>query len=207
MPAASGDNLTWRGFQEEKLNLMDDGYPINNSVQPHEPSRFTGLYPDSYQTFHAQEQDALRQYARDTTELMNRLDALFERDTEPEPVRFGFDRYGFQEVPIEEPVTRRTILENALQFVMSDRNSNYGEPEDNFGIIAALWAPWLERRLERRNPGDPILTPEDVSPLMVLMKLGRLAHSPYHQDSWNDIAGYAATGGEVAYIRDPNRRK
>jgi hypothetical protein len=33
---------------------------------------------------------------------------------------------------------------------------------------------------------------------MALVKIARLANSPDHMDSWIDIAGYAACGGEIA---------
>jgi hypothetical protein len=33
---------------------------------------------------------------------------------------------------------------------------------------------------------------------MALVKIGRLTNSPSHEDSWTDLCGYAALGGEIA---------
>lgn len=94
-----------------------------------------------------------------------------------------------------EPVTRGSLLEEAGAYVHTDRNSNYGDPEDNFEVIAEIMAAYLKRRF-----GVPIpLKPYDVANLMFAVKLGRLAHNPFHHDSYVDMAGYAAAGAEVAY--------
>jgi len=42
--------------------------------------------------------------------------------------------------------------------------------------------------------------PTDVAQMMVLMKIARLENSPTHMDSWIDVAGYAACGGELAAL-------
>jgi hypothetical protein len=34
---------------------------------------------------------------------------------------------------------RAVVLDEARQCVLSDRNAAYGQPEDNFANIAALW--------------------------------------------------------------------
>ena len=39
---------------------------------------------------------------------------------------------------------------------------------------------------------------QDVYLCMIAVKMSRLIHDSEHEDSWVDIAGYAALGGEVA---------
>ena len=50
-----------------------------------------------------------------------------------------------------------------------------------------------------RRDGEKIL-PSDVAIIMALVKIARLAASPGHEDSWIDLAGYAALGAEIAEI-------
>jgi len=86
-------------------------------------------------------------------------------------------------------MTREEILDQAKQIVSGDRDKQYGQPEDNFAKVAALWANYLE---------TPIGA-EDVAAMMILFKVARLIGSEYKSvDSWVDIAGYAACGGEIA---------
>jgi hypothetical protein len=46
----------------------------------------------------------------------------------------------------------------------------------------------------------------DVALLMIGMKLARLRHNPSHEDSWVDVAGYAACGMEVGVKVDEVQR-
>jgi hypothetical protein len=95
-----------------------------------------------------------------------------------------------QHQPItKSPISQRqVILDFAATAVLSDRNATYGEPEDNFATIANLWSSYY---------GMPF-TRENVAIMQLLVKVARLAKTPSHTDSWVDIAGYAACGGEVA---------
>lgn len=89
---------------------------------------------------------------------------------------------------------RTRILEQAIEYTSVDRNSSYGEPEDNFQAIADLWNPWLRKRFDVLFD----LQPHDVAWLMILMKAARAAHDPFVRDNYVDTAGYAACGGECA---------
>lgn len=81
---------------------------------------------------------------------------------------------------------RREILSDAAVCVCSDRNLMYGEPEDNFDVIAAMWSAYL---------GIPV-TAADVAAMMILFKVARIATAEKpSRDSYVDIAGYAACGG------------
>lgn len=86
-------------------------------------------------------------------------------------------------------MTRKEFLTEAEKCVCSDRNLQYGEPEDNFSDIAKLWSAYL----------DADLGAEDVAIMMCLFKIARLKGSFYEdKDSWVDLIGYAACGGETA---------
>lgn len=96
-------------------------------------------------------------------------------------------------------VTKKTVLETALQTV-ADRGVPYGGVEDNFNRIARLWNAHLFNRFDVNEGGMveiAALGPEDVAMMMALMKIARLEANPSHADSWVDVAGYAACGGEI----------
>ena len=68
------------------------------------------------------------------------------------------------------------------------REQEYGSPEDNFRKIATLWEAYLGIHIDAA----------DVAIMMMLFKAGRLATGNGSVDTWVDIAGYAACGGEIA---------
>lgn len=84
--------------------------------------------------------------------------------------------------------TRFDILDRAGEIVGGHRVTEYGEPEDNFSVIARLWSAYL---------GTDI-SAQDVAMMMVLFKTGRIKSGTATEDSFIDIAGYAACGGEIA---------
>lgn len=91
---------------------------------------------------------------------------------------------------------RDEILENAAKIVTGGKNKQYGEPEDNFAVIAEYWSTYLSQH----NGGRVILlTPMDVATMMVLFKIGRITTAgEFTSDSFVDCAGYAAIAGEMA---------
>ena len=95
---------------------------------------------------------------------------------------------------------RADVLDTAKGYVLKDRNSTYGSPEDNFRRIAELWNAYL--KIRPVDAGAPI-TSIDVAQMMLLMKVARLAHNPTHKDSWVDAAGYAACGAGIALADKP----
>ena len=86
-------------------------------------------------------------------------------------------------------MTRGEILDRAKEIITKDRNNQYGEPEDIFDVIAAFWDTYL---------GIDYLTAVDVANMMVLFKIARNVTSETKIDTFIDIAGYAACGGEIA---------
>lgn len=89
-----------------------------------------------------------------------------------------------------EPWTREKILAEAQKCVCGQREKDYGTPEQSFETIGKLWGAYLF--------GDLSITPHTVAVMMALMKIARIEANPGHMDSWVDLAGYAACGGEIA---------
>lgn len=89
---------------------------------------------------------------------------------------------------------REEILESARTCVCTDRNKQYGEPEDNFKAIAEMWMSHFKAK-----GYDVSITATDVALMLIEFKVARAitAKSP-KSDTFIDIAGYAACGGEIA---------
>ncbi len=95
------------------------------------------------------------------------------------------------------------LLRDALAAVTGERRKAYGDPENNFKLIAELFGSYLGHRRIHGGLADGVsgqlslndnIKPGDVAVLMVLVKVARLAQTPGHRDSLLDIAGYAACG-------------
>lgn len=92
-------------------------------------------------------------------------------------------------------MTRAEILDTAKKIVTTDRNAQYGEPEDNFAVIAQFWNNYLTT-----TQGVYLyLSAQDVAIMMALFKIGRIATArDMHEDSYIDAAGYIACAAECA---------
>ena len=84
--------------------------------------------------------------------------------------------------------SRSEILDTAKQAVNVDRAATHGDAERNFDLIAGYWSTHL---------GVPV-SALDVAVMMMLLKVARIRSNPAHVDSFVDVAGYAACGGEIA---------
>ena len=93
-------------------------------------------------------------------------------------------------------MTRESILNRAIECVCGEREQDYGTPEDNFNRIATYWSTHLGMEI----------TAEDVAVMMALLKIARIGTGVATDDSWIDLAGYAACGGEIA-AAEADRRK
>jgi hypothetical protein len=96
---------------------------------------------------------------------------------------------------------RRQMLMNAADLVDGDRNAQYGDPRQDFRRTAKYWNAHIHGVIDRKlaeNGGqfqtEEILGIEDVAILMSLLKISRLAWGPGKEDTWTDLAGYAACG-------------
>ena len=97
----------------------------------------------------------------------------------------------------KEPETRREILQAAERCVCGDRDASYGGPGDSFALIASLWEPIIRARCVSPS-ADVAVDAVTVALLMAELKIARAATNTGHMDSWVDLAGYAACGGEIA---------
>ena len=81
---------------------------------------------------------------------------------------------------------REKILQSAEELVNCDRAKDYGDAYINHKRIADIWSVVLGREV----------TVKEVILCMVGMKMARLVHDS-KSDSWIDVCGYAALGGEL----------
>lgn len=88
---------------------------------------------------------------------------------------------------MERP-TRAQLLDTAKQIVTRDHAHTHGNPERNFGMVAAYWSAHL----------DHPVSAADVAVMTTLLKLARIRSNPSHADNWIDGCGYLACGGEIA---------
>tara|TARA_R100000951_G_scaffold116383_2_gene127946 strand:+ start:3623 stop:3931 length:309 start_codon:yes stop_codon:yes gene_type:complete len=83
---------------------------------------------------------------------------------------------------------REDVLRNAEELTSAVRDEIYGDPTTNHERIAEMWSSILNVDVRA----------EEVVLCMIAVKMSRLCRTPHHEDSWVDIAGYAALGGEIA---------
>ena len=91
-------------------------------------------------------------------------------------------------------MNRSDILGAALGLIDGQRQKDYGPVEDNFRRITVGVNLIAEEAL--RTHGR--VTREHYALMMIWMKMARLLETIDHADSWIDICGYAALGGEMA---------
>ena len=90
---------------------------------------------------------------------------------------------------------RGELLAGAEAAVNGDRNAQYGDPRQDFHRTAIMWSAYLGIQIEMH----------DVAALMALLKVSRIRWSPTKQDSWLDLAGYAACGWDCAVALTENQ--
>ena len=84
-------------------------------------------------------------------------------------------------------MVREEILEKAKKCVCGKREQDYGSPESNFGLISRMWTAYCGYEF----------SPQDVAMMMALLKIARIKNGGGTGDSFVDLAGYAACGGEI----------
>ena len=89
-------------------------------------------------------------------------------------------------------MTREELLKKAAETVCGSREQAHGNPHGTFERIAKAWSAYLNVEL----------TAADVAVMMILFKTARLRGNPKHEDSWVDIAGYAACGAEINALEE-----
>ena len=101
----------------------------------------------------------------------------------------------------EDKLTQDGILsamaDTAVDIVTHDRNAQYGEPEDNFAVIAALWTGYLSAKWFKGNMGE--IDAADVARMMELMKMARRMTAKVPKaDSYIDAIGYVLCEAKMA---------
>ena len=94
---------------------------------------------------------------------------------------------------------REYFLKEAEKLINGQRAKEYGPAKKNHQRIADIWTILLDKKLNDR------ITPEEVVACMIGVKVARLAEDISKDDSWTDVIGYAALGGEI--INDKSRYK
>lgn len=82
---------------------------------------------------------------------------------------------------------RKEAIAEVQSCVCRDRQSTYGDAEDNFANIAKMWSVYTGTTFKA----------QDVAAMMILVKIARMRSSPDHRDNWIDAAGYAVCGAGI----------
>ena len=89
---------------------------------------------------------------------------------------------------------RSDILDDAKCKVCGPREAQYGDPRIMFNCVSRMFQDYTYL-IEKT---DRCWVAQDAIATQILLKIARLAVDPTHKDSWVDIAGYAALGGELS---------
>ncbi len=82
---------------------------------------------------------------------------------------------------------RAETLAKAKDCVCGQRENEYGSPENNFSAIAAFWSVYKGGQF----------TANDVAMFFWLLKIDRIRTGTATDDSYVDLAGYAACGADI----------
>ena len=82
---------------------------------------------------------------------------------------------------------REYLINTAKDLINGQRAKEYGPAKFNHERIATIWSIVLGRSVPA----------EQVVACMIGVKLARLSEDITKDDSWIDIVGYAALGGEI----------
>ena len=89
---------------------------------------------------------------------------------------------------------REEILQDAISATCTDRNLQYGAPENSFTAIAVMWTSYMNAK-----GYDITLYAHDVAMMLALFKVARIITSETPKpDTYTDAAGYIACAGGIA---------
>lgn len=94
-------------------------------------------------------------------------------------------------------LNREELCQKAIDIITGDREEAYGDPEDSFDLIARFWQAYLNHKT-----CDDSIETWDVSVMMALMKIARIANGKFKEDSYIDAIGYLAIAGELEGMED-----
>ena len=84
---------------------------------------------------------------------------------------------------------RDQILDEAKALIGGDRATQYGDSFDTHRRVGEAWSAILN--VQTISPGH-------VALMMIALKSIRASKNTGYMDSWVDICGYAALGGEMS---------
>lgn len=87
---------------------------------------------------------------------------------------------------------RQSTLEEAMKIVLTNREQQYGDPEDSFTAIKNLWSAYMGVEFSAK----------DVAIMMSLLKIARIMTGTIKKDNWVDAIGYLACGAEIEGKRE-----
>lgn len=96
---------------------------------------------------------------------------------------------------------RDEILKLSSELINGQRAKEYGDSRVNHQRIADGWNVIINSAHEH---GDKI-EPSHVALMMAWVKISRLCNTLDHEDSWVDLASYAALGGEMSEDDPPTK--
>lgn len=94
-------------------------------------------------------------------------------------------------------LNREELCQKAIDIITGDRENEYGDPEDSFGLIARFWQAYLNHKT-----CDEKIETWDVAIMMALMKIARIANGKFKEDRYIDAIGYLAIAGELEGMED-----
>lgn len=99
-------------------------------------------------------------------------------------------------------MNRKECLEESIKCVCTDRKEQYGNAEDSFKAIADFFQVYINHRCLK--DGKVKITAQDASNLLILFKVARMTTGIVHKDdTYIDIAGYAACSCELGESKEP----
>ena len=97
---------------------------------------------------------------------------------------------------------REKLLREAIKTVTQDRQTQYGEPENNLQMIADMWNTYLRQAMGMSGID---ISAKDASIMMVLLKIARSTTGKNKADNYTDMCGYAALAYEMMVADDPEK--
>jgi len=87
-------------------------------------------------------------------------------------------------------MTRKAVLEKAIEITTGIRQQQHGNPDDVFGRVAMLWSAYTCIDIKA----------EDVCHMMTLLKMARMEQGETNPDDYVDAIGYEALAAELAGV-------
>ena len=100
----------------------------------------------------------------------------------------------YKENPYKITFSHGKILQRAHEIINGERQTEYGDVEDNFGCIAEIWELYCRKAHIFSNRR---IKPSNVADMMALFKIARLMTGTQTEDSCVDACGYLALGHDL----------